>query len=108
MSPLTADAFGFRAGGLVYSSRSLLLVSDFAAAELASVVSRMVRIGEASREVALGCFEAFDRRVFQAVQMIVTEPGNFAAADTRGADLATFDVRMAACTRTPRLAALPA
>ena len=87
-------------------------------------------MGGASREKANGFLHAFDRWAFAATNRIVTESADVMAADRflrrldlplrtpdaihiaialrAGADLATFDVRMAACAATLGLRVVPA
>ena len=118
----TVDTFSARASGYFEPNKTLLLVSDFAAAEFASALSRRVRTKELSREEAHRAFTNFDQFTErQAAHRIETSSGdmkaaegflrtltlplrapdalNIAIAQRIGASLLTFDVKMAACAR---------
>lgn len=111
------DPFASRADLAVRGKGVPLIVSDFAAAEFASSVARHVRTGEVSRQEAQDAFSDFDiwiGRAFErteatnadmlAAQVFLRrldlnlrtpDALNIAIAQRIGAQLATFDVRMA-------------
>jgi predicted nucleic acid-binding protein len=60
VSLLTDDALTHRASALVASGPATLLVSDFAAAEFASAISRRHRMGELTNAEAHEAFSVFD------------------------------------------------
>jgi predicted nucleic acid-binding protein len=97
-------------------------ISDFVAAEFVSAIGRRVRMEEISREQAGAVFAAFDAWAAQETRRIETISADIAAADAflrrldlnlrapdainiaiaqrLGADLMTFDEKMAASART--------
>jgi len=100
---------------------SSLIVSDFAGAEFASVVARMVRTKELKKTEARALFSKFDNWKLTSAKQMYLEPADVAAAETflrrldltlrapdalhiamakrAGAVLATFDTKMAASAK---------
>jgi predicted nucleic acid-binding protein len=116
-----SDPFTERARVYIAGNPDSLIVSDFAAAEFASVVSRLTRTRRLSIDDATALFGDFDAwRARTAEPAAATAPDiaaatavlrrldlnlrtpdaiNIAIADRLGAMLATFDERMAAAAR---------
>jgi predicted nucleic acid-binding protein len=112
------DVHSERAQSFLDVAPSPLIISDFGAAEFASVVARFVRMRQMERNVALKLFTDFDTWTAHAVQRIEAGAADIAAASVMlrrldltlrtqdaihiavaqraGADLATFDARQAA------------
>jgi predicted nucleic acid-binding protein len=112
------DLFTSRADAYLRAHQSLLIVSDFAAAEFASAIGRRVRIKALTIRDAHRAFSSFDGWTGRAAQRIEIEPAdistaqaflrrldltlrtpdalNIAAAQRTGATLVTFDQKMAA------------
>jgi hypothetical protein len=112
------DAFTQRATRFVATDAAVLVVSDFGAAEFASVIARLARGNRLTREAAASLFADFDFWSARAVQRVEATPADvaraaafirrldlnlrtpdalhIAIADRLGVTLATFDVRMAA------------
>jgi predicted nucleic acid-binding protein len=78
---LTSDALSSRTAAYLRTHTPAPVVSDFAAAEFASAVSRRVRMGELSRELARSPFANFDVWIMQKAMHI-----DVASADIRAAD----------------------
>lgn len=120
--PLFADdPFTERARTLATGSRSALIVSDFAAAEFASALGLRCRMRTSTAEsakTALGDFDDWSKRFAVAADMHgadiraadaflrrldlnlrTPDAIHIAIAQRLGAQLATFDVRMADCAR---------
>jgi uncharacterized protein len=117
---LTNDSFTDRAEAFLSAETPVLLLSDYAAAEFASVVARRVRMQELTHDEAHGAFAAFDLWAPRATIRIETFTGDIAMAATfirrldlnlrtpdavniaiahrTAATLATFDMRMVANT----------
>lgn len=98
-----------------------LLVSDFAAAEFSSSIARHVRTSEMTPQMARDVFSDFDIWTGRAAARVETQSTDIRAAEAIlrrldlplrapdalhiaiaqriGADLATFDEKMAACAR---------
>ena len=115
------DRFTDRGRTFISRHRPTLVVSDFGAAELASVLARRVRMGELTVARARRAFAAFDawstmrgRRLELASADVGRAEGflrrldlnlrapdaiNICIAQRHGAALATFDVRMADAAR---------
>ena len=116
---LTNDIFTDRAEAFLSAETPVLLLSDYAVAEFASVVARRVRMQELTRDEAWGAFAALDLWAPRAATRVETSTVDIAAASTFirrlrsesasaglgqychrsarvGATLATFDTRMAA------------
>ena len=115
---LTNDIFTDRAEAFLSAETPVLVLSNYAAAEFASVVARRVRMQELTHDEARGAFAAFDLWAPRATMRVETSPGdiamaatfirrldlnlrtpdavNIAIAQRTGATLATFDMRMAA------------
>jgi predicted nucleic acid-binding protein len=126
----TDDALNERAESFFDALSSSAIVSDFAAAEFASAVSRLVRTREMTRDVALKLFADFDVWLAHAVQRVEISSADVTAATTMlrrldltlrapdaihlaiaqraGAELATFDARQAAAARAIGLTVAPA
>ena len=113
----TNDALTARAEKFLRARAPLLIVSDFAAAEFASAVARRARMGELKPYEARSAFADFDSWTARATERIRIEPADVAGADAflrrldlslrapdavniaiaqrAGAELATFDDKMA-------------
>jgi uncharacterized protein len=118
---LIAEALTARAEAFIRAGAPVLIVSDFAATEFASGVSRKVRMGEITRDQARDGFAAFDAWSAAETQRIETVSADITAAQAflrrldlslrtgdaihiaiaqrLGAALATFDAKMAASAR---------
>lgn len=114
----TDDVFSERAERWLALRSPVAVVSDFAAAEFASAIARLVRTGMARRDHAADAFVAFDTwadqfaeraeihtsdvvaaaELIRRLDMPLRTPDALNIAITRraGADLATFDSKMAA------------
>jgi len=101
------------------------MVSDFAGAEFASLVARVVRTKELEKLEAQALFSKFDNWKLPSPKQIYLEPGDVAQAEAllrrldltlrapdalhiamakrAGAALATFDAKMAASAKNLRL-----
>ena len=77
---LTPDALADRSRGFVARVGASLTVSDFAAAEYASVVSRRVRAGALSRAAGSAALGAFDSWLASNARWVTVEPADIAAA----------------------------
>ncbi len=115
-----------RAEQFVSRDPSTLLVSDFASAEVASVISRRVRTGELTKTEAKNVFRRFDAWKQVRVKSVEIDSMDVAAAEAflrqlnltlfapdalhiaiakrTGASLATFDTKMAASAQNLGLA----
>jgi predicted nucleic acid-binding protein len=115
------DLHTSRAQSFLLGSTPLLVVSDFAAAEFASAVSRRVRMQELGTEEARSAFSLFDRwtsiearrvtvstsdidrasTILRSLALPLRTPDavNIAISERLDASLATFDRRMADCAR---------
>ena len=115
------DTFTVRAMAFVRSVRPTVLLSDFAAAEFASAIARKARTGAVSTDEALSAFATFDAWAAVQAARVQVAPGdvssaegfvrrldlnlrapdaiNIAMATRLGAELATFDERMAEAAR---------
>lgn len=115
------DLFNERAARLIEDRRPTLVLSDFAAAEFASVLESQVRTRELTANAARDAFDAFDawadvrgarletttadvvaaERLLRRLELNLRTPDalNIAIAQRHGAALATFDTRMAAAAR---------
>ena len=113
----TVDVFSARAIAFLQSQTPALLTSDFTAAEFASAVGRRVRMGDLTCDQALLAFGNFDiwvsrvvtrieatgadiraaERMLRRLDLNLRTPDaiNIAIAQRVGAELATFDTRMA-------------
>jgi uncharacterized protein len=80
---VTDDPFTARAEACLGAGTPVLVVSDAAAAEVASAIARRVRMREMTEMDARNAFALFDALVIRAAERIVTEP-----SDARGAELA--------------------
>ena len=118
----TNDALTARADTYLRTHTPILLVSDFAAAEFASAVSRRVRMAELTGAEAQIVFTNFDAWTARATQRIgistadiraaeaflrrldltlrTPDALNIAIAERAAATLVTFDKKMATCART--------
>jgi predicted nucleic acid-binding protein len=117
----TDDPFSARADVFVSSERAGFFVSDFGAAEFASVIARHVRTNELSIGRAREALNDFDERMVQLSTRVEIVSSDVRAVETMlrrldlplrapdaihiaiaqrlGAELATFDEKMAACAR---------
>jgi predicted nucleic acid-binding protein len=118
---LIKDPFTGRAYQYLNATTPGLIVSDFAAAELASAVARRVRMRELTIAAARKAFITFDGLAPRTVERIETSPAdiknaeaflrrldlplrapdalNIAIARRMGASLMTFDDKMAASAK---------
>jgi hypothetical protein len=114
------DVFIARSRSLL-AAKPQVIISDFAAAEFCSIVGIRVRTGDITRTRALAALSNFDTwrsdyaaEAKTASEDIETAQGflrrldltlrapdaiNLATAQRLGADVATFDTKMAACAR---------
>ena len=117
----TEDALTAKAESFLRAHAAVATVSDFAAAEFASAVVRLVRTRELSADEARGVFSTFDAwtsraaarveitasdvasaaAVLRRLDLTLRTPDalNIAIAQRLDADLFTFDRRMAASAR---------
>lgn len=117
----TADALTARADTYLRAHRPIVVVSDFAAAELASAIARRVRMGEIADGEARSVFTTFDAWLAKVAGRADTMAGDVAVAAAYlrrldltlrtpdalhiaiaqriGAGLLTFDEKMAASAR---------
>jgi predicted nucleic acid-binding protein len=113
------DVFTERADAFLRRSPAKIVVSDFAAAEFASSVSRKVRMGRLSEADAREAFATFDMwaaRAAERIGVVASDVGaathflrrldltlrtadaiNIAMAERLGAELASFDQKMVEC-----------
>jgi predicted nucleic acid-binding protein len=125
-----SDPFTGRARAYIAGNPDTLVVSDFAAAEFASVVSRLTRMRRLSTDEATALFSDFDAwRARTAEPAATATPDiaaaaaalrrldlnlrtpdaiNIAIADRLGATLATFDERMATAAHALGVRVAPA
>jgi predicted nucleic acid-binding protein len=118
----TIDALTTRADSFLRKNPSVLIVSDFAAAEFSSVIARHVRTKDITKDDARLVFSNFDTWTARATQrapigtadimaaevllrrlelsLRTPDALNIAITQRMGAMLATFDVKMAAAART--------
>ena len=126
---LTEDEFAARADVFLHEASGDLYASDFAAAEFASAVARLVRMGETSKSKAnelFGIFDEFRQRMLRNVDVLpqdikmaehiirrldlplrAPDALHIAIARRAGAQLATLDSRMADCAAALGLAVAP-
>ena len=115
------DAMSARADALMRALSVPLVVSDLASAEFASALGRRVRTGKITRDDATATLTDLDAWTGRAANLVSVEPGDIATAaaflrrldlnlrtpdaihialaQRLGAELATFDARMAECAR---------
>jgi predicted nucleic acid-binding protein len=91
---LTRDALAHRADTLLRRELPVLIVSDFAAAELASAIARLVRLGALTHSGGRAHLSAFDAWTARATQRLEIKPSDIAAA-------AAFLRRLDLTLRTP-------
>jgi predicted nucleic acid-binding protein len=118
---VTADSLSARALAFLRSHRPELVVSDFAAAEVASAIARRVRTGDTTAyqaRLAFATFDAWIARVAARVEMVAADIAaaatylrrldltlrtpdalHIALTQRLGCELLTFDARMAASAR---------
>jgi predicted nucleic acid-binding protein len=118
---LFTDALAARADAFLRTHSPVLIVSDFAAAEFASAIARRVRMREIEIEDARTAFSTFDAWTARATGRALTTSADVASAAASlrrldlsprtpdalniaivqrvGADLLTFDDKMAASAR---------
>lgn len=114
---IVPDAHSARADAFIDSQPRDLVLSDFAAAEFASAVARLVRMSELRPDEARTAFVTFDSWSAMAARRVATDSDdarlaesllrgldvplstpdvlNLAMAQRLGCDLATFDTKMA-------------
>ena len=127
---LTNDALTGRARTFLQSGPLTLRISDYAAAEVASVIARRVRTHDLTEAEARASFDSFDQWTQTFALPVETAPGdiamaagfirrldltlrapdaiNIAIARRLGIALATFDKGMASCAATLGVAVAPA
>jgi len=127
---LTNDALTGRARTFLQSDALALFISDYAAAEVASVIARRVRTHALTEAEARASFDSLDQWTRTFARPIETAPGdiamaagfirrldltlrapdaiNIAIARRLGVALATFDRGMASCAATLGVAVAPA
>jgi predicted nucleic acid-binding protein len=118
---LTDDPFTRRADAFLRENASVLIISDFAAAEFASVIARHVRTGDIMQNDAHIVFSTFDAWAARTAQRLeiraddiagataflrrldltlrAPDAINIAIAQRVGATLVTFDDKMIASAR---------
>ena len=118
---LTKDVFTSRAETYIRANAPILIVSDFAAAEFASVIARRLRVREITEPIARVVFAELDAWVIRTTEHaetttadIIAAAGalrrldlplrtadavNIAIARRIGATLMTFDEKMAASAK---------
>ena len=118
---LTKDVFTSRAESYIRTKLQILIVSDFAAAEFASVIARRLRVREITEPIARVVFAELDAWVIRTTEHaetttadIIAAAGalrrldlplrtadavNIAIARRIGATLMTFDEKMAASAK---------
>lgn len=118
---LTDDPFTRRADAFLRENASVLIISDFAAAEFASVIARHVRTGDIMQNDARIVFSTFDAWAARTAQRLeiraddiagataflrrldltlrAPDAINIAIAQRVGATLVTFDDKMIASAR---------
>jgi len=118
---LLKEPFSARAEAFASRNRDVLVVTDFAAAEVSAVVVRLVRMGETSEDAARVHLADFDDWLARSVLRLEITPADIARADSYmrrldlslrtpdaihiatarrlEARLATFDRRMADAAR---------
>jgi predicted nucleic acid-binding protein len=77
----TDDPFTSRADAFLRADALVLVVSDFAAAEFASVIARHVRTKEITADDARIAFSTFDAWTARATQRVQTTAADVAAAE---------------------------
>jgi predicted nucleic acid-binding protein len=117
----TPDVRSGRADAFLRARAPILLVSDFAAAEFASAVARLVRMGHLEADAARRALAAFDAWIARAAERILATSADIMAAvaflrrfdlpirtpdalnivivQRVAAELLTFDQKMAASAR---------
>ena len=120
-STFSYDTLTARADVFFRGTGSIMVVSDFAAAEFASAMSRRARMGEITADEARTAFASFDAWMIRGPERVRLDPTDVAAADAlmrrlelslrtpdalhvaavlrHGATLATFDARLASDAR---------
>jgi predicted nucleic acid-binding protein len=123
------EPFTPRARALLQSQTPVLMVSDFAAAEVASAVARQIRMGQRPTDEGRNVLSAFDTWTARATQRVQIESGDITVAEAflrrldlplrapdaihlataarMGAAVATFDVGMARCASILGVAVAP-
>jgi len=114
---MTQETSTARAETFIRANKQPLSTSDLAAAELASAISRLVRMKEITKAEAAGIFKKFDQWRLQSTRIISLESSDILGAETylrrldltlraadamhiamakrAGATLVTFDIKMA-------------
>jgi predicted nucleic acid-binding protein len=127
---LTKDVFTSRAESYIRANAPILIVSDFAAAEFASVIARRLRVREITEPIARVVFVEFDAWVIRSTEHadtttadVISAAGalrrldlplrtadavNIAIARRIGATLMTFDEKMAASAKALDVGVAPA
>lgn len=121
ISLFTNDAFSVRADQAFRGRGIIPFVGDFAAAEFASAISRQVRMRLLTSDDAREASSRFDAWMADGISRVETTPADIRAAEAIlrrldltlrtpdaihiaiaqrvGAELATFDARMAECAK---------
>jgi uncharacterized protein len=125
---IVPDTHSVRADAFMDSQPTDLVLSDFAAAEFASAVARLVRMSELRPDEARTAFTTFDSWSAMATRRVASDPDdarltesllrsldvplptpdvlNLAVVQRLRCDLATFDTRMAQVAKSLGLAVL--
>jgi len=78
---VSTDPFTARAEACLGAGTHVLVVSDFAAAEVASAIAHRVRMREMTEMEARNVFALFDALVMRAAERVATEPSDMRAAE---------------------------
>ncbi len=119
---MTQETFTVRAEAFIRANTKPLLTSDFAGTELASAISRLVRMKKITKAEATRIFKKFDQWQNRDIETIPLETSDILLAQTYlrrldltlrapdalhiavvhriGAALVTFDIKMAASAAT--------
>ncbi len=122
---VTTDVFTSRADSFIRTRTPILIVSDFAAAEFASLIARRVRMREVTKQIARVVFAELDAWMIRNTQRAETTTAditsaaralrrldltlrtadavNIAIAQRIGATLMTFDEKMMAAAKALRV-----
>jgi uncharacterized protein len=127
---LITDALTPRALAFLHTDALAIIISDFAAAEVASVIARQVRTRDLTEAAAKTAFDSLDQLTQTFAQLVETTPNDIAAAAgfirrldltlrapdainiaiarRLGVALVTFDAGMAACASKLGVTVAPA
>ncbi len=82
LSLFTADVHTARAKAFLHAEKPLLSISDFAAAEFASVITRCVRMQLLTKDDARSALTTFDAWSARFAKRVQLAPADIAAADS--------------------------